>query len=85
MRGIDELKRHTRKDNYLTKVSAFNRLFDFLNFLAKQKNRLAAIVYKKTIFLLFENHQDIELREVILQNFAIILKNFSTIPIEFLL
>ncbi len=53
MKGIEELKRNTRKDNYLIKVSAFNRLFDFLDFLAQQKNRLAAIVYKKTIFLLF--------------------------------
>jgi len=37
----------------LIKISALNRLFDFLDFLANQKNRLAAIVYKKTIFLLF--------------------------------
>ena len=59
MKGIEELKRNTRKDNYLVKVSAFNRLFDFLDFLAKSKNKLAAIVYKKTIFLLFENHQDL--------------------------
>lgn len=58
MRGIEELKKNTRKDNYLIKVSAFNRLFDFLDYLAQQKNRLAAIVYKKTIFLLFENHED---------------------------
>lgn len=59
MKGIQELKKNTRKDNYLIKISALNRLFDFLDFLANQKNRLAAIVYKKTIFLLFQNHEDL--------------------------
>jgi len=53
MRGIEELKKNTRKDNYMIKISALNRLFDFLDFLAFQKNRIASIIYKKTIFLLF--------------------------------
>jgi hypothetical protein len=58
MRGIQQLKRNTRKDNYLMKISALCRIFDFLDYLATQKNKLASIIYKKMIFLFVENHED---------------------------
>ena len=52
MKGINELKKNTRRDIYTVKIPALLRLFDFLHFLADGKNRMAAVVYKKLIFLL---------------------------------
>ena len=52
VRGINELKKNTRKDIYTIKIPALIRIFDFLHFLADGKNRMASVVYKKLIFLL---------------------------------
>ena len=62
MKVIEELKKNTRKEAYILKTNALYRLFDFLEFLAVQKNRLASLIYKKIIFLFIENHEDNELR-----------------------
>jgi len=52
VKGINELKKNSRRNIYTVKVPALLRLFDFLQFLAQEKNRMAAVVYKKLIFLL---------------------------------
>ena len=65
-------------------MPALLRLFDFLHFLADSKNKVAPMVYKKLIFLLIENHQEEETRELILANFRVMLQKYPTIPIEFL-
>ena len=62
IRVIEELKKNTRKEAYIIKTTALYRLFDFLEFLALQKNRLASLIYKKIIFLFVENHEDNEIR-----------------------
>ena len=85
MKGINELKKNTRRDIYTIRIPALLRLFDFLKFLADTKSRLASIVYKKLIFLLIENHDESEVRQIILDNFGDILKNYPTIPIDLLL
>jgi hypothetical protein len=85
VKGINELKKNTRKDIYTVKVPALLRLFDFLHFLADHKHRLAAVVYKKLIFLFIENHDEADIRQIILENFAIVLRKFPTIPIDFML
>ena len=58
VKGINELKKNTRKDIYTVKVPALLGLFDFLQFLAEEKNKMAAVVYKKLIFLFIENHDE---------------------------
>lgn len=58
MKGIEELKKNTRKEIYTIKIPAMLRLFDFLHFLADCKNKVASILYKKLIFLFIENHHE---------------------------
>ena len=52
MKGIEQLKKNTRTQIYSVKVPSLLRLFDFLHFLADSKNRMAAVIYKKLIFLM---------------------------------
>ena len=52
----EELKRNTRSESYPLKISSLHKLFDILDFLATNKNKLAALLYKKIIFLFVEHH-----------------------------
>ena len=65
------------------KMFAF--LFDLLNHFAISKNPFASIIYKKIIFTLIENHMNLNIREFILNNCILIIKTFSTIPVDFIL
>ncbi|KRX04789.1 Armadillo-type fold [Pseudocohnilembus persalinus] len=81
---LDKLKRGTRDSNQILKYQAINLLFKLLDYLAQDRNPYAAIIYKKLTFSLIENHQNLEDREYILQNFSNIFKKFISIPVEIL-
>lgn len=85
MHITEELKRNTRSETYTTKMPALFRIFDLLDFLATSKNKQAALLYKKIIFMFVENHHENETRQVILENLMGVLRKFPTIPLEFLL
>ena len=62
VKGLNELKKNTRKNFHTIKIPALLRLFDFLQFLADSKNKMAAVLYKKLIFLFIENHDQTNIR-----------------------
>ena len=81
MKITEELKRNTRSENYTIKITSLQRIFDLLDFLATNKNKLAALLYKKIIFLFVEHHHETETRQVILANLMMVLRKFPTIPL----
>ncbi len=66
-------------------MPAIYRLFDLLDFLASRKHHLSAVIYKKIIFLLVENHEDTQMRSIILENMQLTFTQFSGIPLGFLI
>lgn len=60
-------------------------LFNLLDEFASKRNPYASIVYKKLTFLFIENHQDLNIREFMLRNFAHLMNKFQTIPVEIFL
>jgi hypothetical protein len=48
----EELKKNTRSEIYTIRIPSLIKIFDILDFLATNKNKLAALLYKKLIFLL---------------------------------
>ena len=51
MKVVEELKKNVRSEIYTVRAPSLIRMFDFLDFLASNKNKLAPIIYKKIIFL----------------------------------
>ena len=56
IKGVEELKKNSRSQIFSVKIPALLRLFDLLEHLAARRNPLAAVLYKKLVFLLIENH-----------------------------
>ncbi|EAR95077.2 hypothetical protein TTHERM_00640050 (macronuclear) [Tetrahymena thermophila SB210] len=82
---LDLLKKGSRDKNFCLQIGSFAKLFELLDYLATDRNPLAALIYKKLTFSFIENHADIELRQFILLNFSRAFKKFNTIPTEILL
>lgn len=66
MKLTEELKKNTRNEIYTIRIPSLYKLFNILDFLATNRNKLAALLYKKIIFLFVENHHESELRQIIL-------------------
>ena len=79
------LRRACRDKSIEVQVLAISLLFRLLEDLALERNPYALFMYKSLTFALVENHQRIELREFILENFKIIFENCNTIPVNILL
>jgi hypothetical protein len=53
--------------------------------MATERNRYAAILYKKLTFSLIENFDDIETRDYMENNFMNLFTKFASVPIDILL
>lgn len=78
---IASLKKLTRDQVKGTCISALTLLFRLLYHFAETKNVYAPVVYKTLTFCMFENYNNISLRNVITTNFRQILNSIDSIPI----
>jgi hypothetical protein len=79
------LQRACRDKSIEVQVLAISLLFKLLENFALEHNPYALFMYKSLTFALVENHQRVELRELILENFIIIFEDCNTIPVNILL
>jgi hypothetical protein len=66
---LDLLKKGSRDKHYCLQLGSLAKLFELLDYLASDRNPLAALIYKKLTFSFIENHSDISIRSFILSNF----------------
>jgi len=79
------LKRGTRDKNITMQIFSLSHLFKLLETFAAQKNAHAPIIYKALTFSLVENHQFVQIREFILQNFRMLFISQPNIPVGILI
>ena len=84
---INQLKQTIRKFNSLTPCvsSAIIGLFSLLNSFYRIKAKEGQLIYKNLVFLLFENYNDISIREFILSHFYNFFIVHQSAPISFLI
>lgn len=71
--------------NFTLRIFTFQSLFRILDHLAMNKNRYAALIYKKLVFALIENFDEKEIREFLVANLLWIIRKYSSIPIDILI
>lgn len=71
--------------NFTLRIFTFQSLFRILDHLAMNKNRYAALIYKKLVFSLIENFDEKEIREFLVANLLWIIRKYSSIPIDILI
>lgn len=76
------IKRGIREPSEIMRYTLLELLFNLLDEFASKRNPYASIVYKKLTFLFIENHEELNVREFMLRNFAHIISKYQTIPIE---
>ena len=82
---IIRLLQRANRDKYTAlQICSVALLFRLLQNFAMDRNPFALMIYKTLTFTLVENHQKMELREFLLENFKEILEEFNTIPINIL-
>jgi hypothetical protein len=64
---------------------ALTRLFKMLEIFAQDRNPYAPIIYKTLTFSLVENHQQLSIRELIMNNFKSIFETIQSIPVVIML
>ncbi|KRX07542.1 Armadillo-type fold [Pseudocohnilembus persalinus] len=82
---VDFIKRGCRSHSKPYRYQCYQYLFSLIHQFASQKNPKVQIIYKTLIFLIIENHQDLESREFFLRNFMEAIFRFPTMPIDILL
>lgn len=66
---LDLLKKGSRDRHFCLQIGCLAKLFELLDYLASDRNPLAALIYKKLTFSFIENHSDLSIRAFILSNF----------------
>lgn len=66
------------------RTTSVNLSFCLLNDFAKDKNKLAPIIYKSLTFLLIDGYTNPDLREEMLKNFISLFKQYQNIPVTIL-
>ena len=79
------LNRTCRDASDILKYVSIGILFYLLEFFAERKSSYAPIIYRTLTFLLVETYTSSYMREYMSQNFTILFKNNSTIPIGILI
>ncbi|CAD8193766.1 unnamed protein product [Paramecium pentaurelia] len=78
-------RKATRESSFAMRIFTYQSLFRILDNLALQKDKYAALLYKKLVFSLIENFDQKEVREFLVANFLMLIKKYSTIPIDILI
>ncbi len=78
-------QRANRDRSECLQLASLAMLFRLLDTFAAEKNPYAPVVYKTLTFALVENHQKVQVREFILNNFRLVFETFPTIPPAILL
>ena len=73
-------QRANRDKNECLQLVSLALLFKLLDSFAAEKNPYAPIVYKTLTFALVENHQKMQIREFILNNFKYVFESYTNIP-----
>jgi hypothetical protein len=76
------IKRGIRESSEVMRYTLLELMFNLLDEFASKRNPYASIVYKKLTFLFIENHEELNVREFMLRNFAHIISKYQSIPIE---
>ncbi|CAD8119075.1 unnamed protein product [Paramecium sonneborni] len=78
-------RKATREASFTMRIFTYQSLFRILDNLALQKDKYAALLYKKLVFSLIENFDQKEVREFLVANFLMLIRKYSTIPIDILI
>lgn len=78
------LKRMTRDSNKNLQFLTFGRLYYLLVYFSEKKYSFAPVLYKTLIFCLIENFPDEFIREFMMSNMLLVLKEFLLIPVSVL-
>ncbi|CAD8199508.1 unnamed protein product [Paramecium octaurelia] len=78
-------RKATRESSFAMRIFTYQSLFRILDNLALQKDKYAALLYKKLVFSLIENFDQKEVREFLVANFLMLIRKYSTIPIDILI
>ncbi|CAK61033.1 unnamed protein product (macronuclear) [Paramecium tetraurelia] len=78
-------RKATRESSFAMRIFTYQSLFRILDNLALQKDKYAALLYKKLVFSLIENFDQKGVREFLVANFLMLIRKYSTIPLDILI
>lgn len=75
------LQKGCRNRSRVVKFSCMAKLFQLLQVFSDERNEYGPVIYKTLVFSLFENYEDILVREFLLSNFVVLFRVITSIPV----